>query len=138
MQNPSEDKLEHSSVTLFPPLDDDDGGISAHLAEKFHRITKRRRSQSPVISDDSEEEEIRQLALETAVIAHNEIQHMQNSIAELESLLERPEENVGDESDDLNGKVSRVASGESEILSVKSDSFLESGHSSEGSIASDD
>lgn len=139
MQNLSKGKLD-GNVTLFPPLDDDHEGLPAHVAEKFQRITKRRRSPSLIIYDDSEEDEIRELALETAVLVHNEIQHMQNSIAELENLLRRPADPAEVNLDALNGKDSRnqVEEVEGEILMVKSESSLESGPSSGESIASDD
>lgn len=137
MQNASKCKLDQGTVTLFPPLDDDDGGLPAHVAEKFHRITKRRRSPSLVIYGDSEEEETRQLALETAVLVHNEIQHMQNSIAELESLLRRPAET--DEGEVVGiSSTDQVGNDDSEILTLKSESSFESGPSSAGSVASDD
>jgi hypothetical protein len=113
MQNLSQGKLDQGTVTLFPPLDDDHDGLPAHLAEQFHRMTKKRRS----FCDDSKDEEMRELALETSVLVHNEIQHMQNSIAELENMLRQPAER-GDDALNAFNLVSRSRAGndESEIL----------------------
>ncbi|GAX11456.1 hypothetical protein FisN_22Lh140 [Fistulifera solaris] len=126
MQNSSQGKLDQGAVTLFPPLDEDHDVLPVQLAEQFHRMKRR--------SFDTKDEEMRELALETAVLVHNEIQHMKNSIAELENMLRQPAER-GDSA--LNGfdLVSRAGNDESEILIAKPKSPLKSAPSSEGSTA---
>ncbi|GAX16003.1 hypothetical protein FisN_22Hh140 [Fistulifera solaris] len=127
MQNLSQGKLDEGTVTLFPPLDDDHEGLPAHLAEQFHRMKRR----------SYKDEEMRELALETAVLVHNEIQHMQNSIAELENMLRQPAERGDGALNGFDDSVSRTGNNESEILIAKPEISLKSAPSSEGSTASD-
>jgi hypothetical protein len=84
MQAPSNRKGSHSSQpVLFPPLNDDDGMLPQQLQENFSRICQRKRR----ADGSADNEEMQQLAVETAWMVENEVKRMKASIAELEQLL---------------------------------------------------
>lgn len=60
--------------------------MSVALSEKFSAL-KERKLKGGVQGDDSDNKALQQLALETAVLADQEVSRLKNSIAELEALL---------------------------------------------------
>jgi len=76
------------------PIPDDEQPMSAELTAKFEALKKRKRS------GDTNDDEGRALAEETARLANQEVSRMQKSVAELEALLMEKEGALYDEDDD--------------------------------------